>query len=83
MKWKQPFFSGPMPCPRYGHAAFTYKNGLYVFGGTNEDDDFNDLTVGRLINPSNRKPLKVASTGLQGYLSGMSSTAQGNDENEA
>lgn len=29
---------------------------LYVFGGKNEEQDFNDLKVMKLINPSERKP---------------------------
>lgn len=29
---------------------------LYVFGGKNEEQDFNDLKVMKLINPSERQP---------------------------
>lgn len=31
---------------------------LYVFGGKNEEQDFNDLKVMKLINPSERQPGK-------------------------
>lgn len=29
---------------------------LYVFGGKNEEEEFNDLKVMKLINPSERQP---------------------------
>ncbi|XP_071953412.1 uncharacterized protein [Antedon mediterranea] len=59
LKWKQPFFISEPPTNRFNHSAIIYKNHLYVIYGTNEDDDLFDVSVTRLINPSQRKPLKL------------------------
>ncbi|XP_022105530.1 rho GTPase-activating protein gacHH-like [Acanthaster planci] len=70
MKWKRPFYSGNPPCRRFGHVACTYLNHLYIFGGTNEDMDYNDVKAAKLINPSSRKPLKVSPELLHDVLYG-------------
>ncbi|XP_071799672.1 uncharacterized protein [Asterias amurensis] len=70
MKWKRPFYSGSPASRRFGHVACTFLNYLYVFGGTNEDMDYNDVKVAKLINPSNRKPLKVSPELLHTVLYG-------------
>ncbi|XP_043951948.1 uncharacterized protein LOC122819345 [Gambusia affinis] len=69
MKWKVPLYVGIPPARRHGHAAFILHSHLYVFGGKNEEQDFNDLKVMKLINPSERKPVMkeiLSEFGLQG-----------------
>lgn len=39
---------------------------MYVFGGRNEEQEFNDLKIMRLINPSERQPGKTV-TQLRSY----------------
>uniref|UniRef100_A0A3Q2FMA0 Rab9 effector protein with kelch motifs n=1 Tax=Cyprinodon variegatus TaxID=28743 RepID=A0A3Q2FMA0_CYPVA len=56
MKWKVPLYVGIPPARRHGHAAFILHSHLYIFGGRNEEQDFNDLKVMKLINPSERQP---------------------------
>ncbi|XP_015247223.1 PREDICTED: rab9 effector protein with kelch motifs-like [Cyprinodon variegatus] len=59
MKWKVPLYVGIPPARRHGHAAFILHSHLYIFGGRNEEQDFNDLKVMKLINPSERQPGKL------------------------
>ncbi|KAM4720118.1 uncharacterized protein FYW61_015674 [Anableps anableps] len=69
MKWKVPLYVGIPPARRHGHAAFILHSHLYVFGGKNEEQDFNDLNVMKLINPSERQPVMkeiLSEFGLQG-----------------
>ncbi|KAA8584612.1 hypothetical protein FQN60_008397, partial [Etheostoma spectabile] len=57
MKWKVPLYVGIPPARRHGHTAFILHSHLYVFGGKNEEQEFNDLKVMKLINPSERQPV--------------------------
>ncbi|XP_054878269.1 rab9 effector protein with kelch motifs-like [Poeciliopsis prolifica] len=69
MKWKVPLYVGIPPARRHGHAAFILHSHLYVFGGKNEEQEFNDLKVMKLINPSERQPVMkeiLSEFGLQG-----------------
>ncbi|KAF7648911.1 hypothetical protein LDENG_00150020 [Lucifuga dentata] len=69
MKWKVPLYVGIPPARRHGHAAFVLHGHLYVFGGKNEEEEFNDLKVMKLINPSERQPVMkeiLSEFGLQG-----------------
>uniref|UniRef100_A0A3P8TYH5 Zmp:0000001301 n=1 Tax=Amphiprion percula TaxID=161767 RepID=A0A3P8TYH5_AMPPE len=68
MKWKVPLYVGIPPSRRHAHTAFILHSHLYVFGGKNEEQDFNDLKVMKLINPSERQPMKeiLSEFGLQG-----------------
>ncbi|XP_045922425.1 rab9 effector protein with kelch motifs [Micropterus dolomieu] len=69
MKWKVPLYVGIPPARRHGHAAFILHSHLYVFGGKNEEQEFNDLKVMKLINPSERQPVMkeiLSDFGLQG-----------------
>ncbi|XP_074547020.1 uncharacterized protein LOC141805730 [Halichoeres trimaculatus] len=69
MKWKVPLYVGIPPARRHGHTAFILHSHLYVFGGKNEEQDFNDLKVMKLINPSERQPVMkeiLSEFGLQG-----------------
>ncbi|XP_023265474.1 kelch domain-containing protein 3-like [Seriola lalandi dorsalis] len=69
MKWKVPLYVGIPPARRHGHTAFILHGHLYVFGGKNEEQEFNDLKVMRLINPSERQPVMkeiLSEFGLQG-----------------
>uniref|UniRef100_A0A3Q2VSC2 Zmp:0000001301 n=1 Tax=Haplochromis burtoni TaxID=8153 RepID=A0A3Q2VSC2_HAPBU len=67
-KWKVPLYVGIPPTRRHGHTAFILHSHLYVFGGKNEEQNFNDLKVMKLINPSERQPMKeiLSEFGLQG-----------------
>ncbi|XP_054600643.2 rab9 effector protein with kelch motifs [Nothobranchius furzeri] len=68
-KWKVPLYVGIPPTRRHGHAAFILHSHLYVFGGRNEEQDFGDLKVMKLINPSERQPVMkeiLSEFGLQG-----------------
>ncbi|XP_062291278.1 rab9 effector protein with kelch motifs [Scomber scombrus] len=69
MKWKVPLYVGIPPARRYGHTAFILHSHLYIFGGKNEEQEFNDLKVMKLINPSERQPVMkeiLSEFGLQG-----------------
>ncbi|XP_051794829.1 uncharacterized protein zmp:0000001301 [Acanthochromis polyacanthus] len=69
MKWKVPLYVGIPPTRRHAHTAFILHSHLYVFGGKNEEQDFNDLKVMKLINPSERQPVMkeiLSEFGLQG-----------------
>ncbi|XP_063746443.1 uncharacterized protein zmp:0000001301 [Eleginops maclovinus] len=69
MKWKVPLYVGIPPARRHGHTAFILHSHLYVFGGKNEEQEFNDLKVMKLINPSERQPVMkeiLSEFGLQG-----------------
>ncbi|XP_040915701.1 rab9 effector protein with kelch motifs [Toxotes jaculatrix] len=69
MKWKLPLYVGIPPARRHGHTAFILHSHLYVFGGKNEEQEFNDLKVMKLINPSERQPVMkeiLSEFGLQG-----------------
>ncbi|XP_031711658.1 rab9 effector protein with kelch motifs [Anarrhichthys ocellatus] len=69
MKWKVPLYIGIPPARRHGHSAFILHSRLYVFGGKNEEQEFNDLKVMKLINPSERQPVMkeiLSEFGLQG-----------------
>ncbi|XP_060917881.1 rab9 effector protein with kelch motifs [Labrus mixtus] len=69
MKWKVPLYVGIPPARRYGHTAFILHSHLFVFGGKNEEQEFNDLKGMKLINPSERQPVMkeiLSEFGLQG-----------------
>uniref|UniRef100_A0A3Q3ICT2 Rab9 effector protein with kelch motifs n=1 Tax=Monopterus albus TaxID=43700 RepID=A0A3Q3ICT2_MONAL len=69
MKWKVPLYIGIPPARRHGHTAFILHSHLYIFGGKNEEQEFNDLKVMKLINPSERQPVMkeiLSEFGLQG-----------------
>ncbi|KAM8744233.1 uncharacterized protein AB9X84_018278 isoform 1-T3 [Acanthopagrus schlegelii] len=69
MKWKVPLYVGIPPSQRNGHTAFILHSHLFVFGGKNEEQEFNDLKVMKLINPSERQPVMkeiLSEFGLQG-----------------
>ncbi|XP_062870823.1 rab9 effector protein with kelch motifs [Trichomycterus rosablanca] len=69
IKWKVPLYVGIPPARRHGHSVFIIHSHLYVFGGKNEEQDFNDLKIMKLINPSERQPVMkeiLSEFGLQG-----------------
>ncbi|XP_029693998.1 kelch domain-containing protein 3-like isoform X5 [Takifugu rubripes] len=69
MKWKVPLYIGVPPAHRHGHTAFIFHSHLFVFGGKNEEQEFNDLKVMKLINPSERQPVMkeiLSEFGLRG-----------------
>ncbi|CAL8280105.1 unnamed protein product [Merluccius merluccius] len=69
LKWKVPLYVGIPPARRHGHTAFVLHSHLYIFGGKNEEEEFNDLKVMKLINPSERQPVMkeiLSEFGLQG-----------------
>ncbi|XP_068190075.1 rab9 effector protein with kelch motifs [Antennarius striatus] len=69
MKWKVPLYVGIPPARRHGHTTFILHSHLFVFGGTNEEQEFNDLRVMKIINPSERQPVMkeiLSEFGLQG-----------------
>nr|XP_057915674.1 uncharacterized protein zmp:0000001301 [Doryrhamphus excisus] len=69
LKWKVPLYVGIPPARRNGHIAFIVHSHLYIFGGKNEGQEFNDLKVMKLINPSERQPVMkeiLSEFGLQG-----------------
>ncbi|XP_072173191.1 uncharacterized protein [Diadema setosum] len=80
-KWKRPFFSGCTPARRSGHTAFIHRNKLMIIGGSNEDSDFNDVHVAKLINPSKRQPLKVSANRMHEFLSTLEDSATGPSTN--
>uniref|UniRef100_A0A3B1IRN8 Rab9 effector protein with kelch motifs n=1 Tax=Astyanax mexicanus TaxID=7994 RepID=A0A3B1IRN8_ASTMX len=68
MKWKVPLYVGIPPTGRFSHAAFILHSHIYIFGGKNEEQEFGDLKIMKLINPSERQPMKeiLSEFGLQG-----------------
>uniref|UniRef100_UPI003AAF859A uncharacterized protein n=1 Tax=Centroberyx gerrardi TaxID=166262 RepID=UPI003AAF859A len=77
MKWKVPLYVGIPPARRHGHTAFILHSHLYIFGGKNEEQEFNDLKVMKLINPSERQPVMkeiLSEFGLQGVSHGFAPT---------
>ncbi|XP_021478389.1 tip elongation aberrant protein 1 isoform X2 [Oncorhynchus mykiss] len=74
MKWKVPLYVGIPPARRHDHTAFILHSHIYVFGGKNEEQEFNDLKVMKLINPSERQPVMkqiLSEFGLQGVSHGF------------
>ncbi|XP_067838423.1 rab9 effector protein with kelch motifs [Heptranchias perlo] len=57
IKWKMPLYVGISPAHRHSHAAFILHSHLYIFGGVNEKQEFNDIKAMKLINPSDRQPI--------------------------
>ncbi|XP_062340286.1 uncharacterized protein zmp:0000001301 [Osmerus eperlanus] len=77
MKWKVPLYVGIPPARRHGHTAFILHSHMYIFGGKNEEQEFNDLKVMKLINPSERQPVMkdiLSEFGLQGVSHGFAPT---------
>ncbi|XP_059400813.1 uncharacterized protein zmp:0000001301 [Carassius carassius] len=77
MKWKVPLYVGIPPSRRHRHTAFIVHSHLYVFGGKNEEQDFNDLKIMKLINPSERQPVMkeiLSEFGLQGASNSFAPT---------
>nr|XP_033784513.1 kelch domain-containing protein 3-like isoform X2 [Geotrypetes seraphini] len=73
MKWKVPLYVGIPPACRHGHAAFILHSHLFIFGGVNEEVNFNDIMGMKLINPSDRKPIMkdiLSEFGIQGISNG-------------
>ncbi|XP_069785153.1 kelch domain-containing protein 3 [Narcine bancroftii] len=56
-KWKIPLYVGIPPARRHSHTAFVLHGHLYIFGGANEEQEFNDIKTMKLINPSDRQPI--------------------------
>nr|XP_033784496.1 rab9 effector protein with kelch motifs-like isoform X1 [Geotrypetes seraphini]XP_033784505.1 rab9 effector protein with kelch motifs-like isoform X1 [Geotrypetes seraphini] len=74
MKWKVPLYVGIPPACRHGHAAFILHSHLFIFGGVNEEVNFNDIMGMKLINPSDRKPIMkdiLSEFGIQGISNGF------------
>ncbi|XP_072310375.1 uncharacterized protein [Eucyclogobius newberryi] len=70
MKWKVPLYVGLAPTRRHRHTAFVLHSHLYVFGGRDQDQDFNELKIMKLINPSERQPVMkefLSEFGLHGF----------------
>ncbi|KAM4706742.1 uncharacterized protein O3C94_000288 [Discoglossus pictus] len=77
MKWKLPLYFGIPPAYRYSHTAFILHSQLFVFGGRNEEEDFNDVMGMKLINPSDRQPIMkdiLSECGIQGIGNGFTPT---------
>ncbi|XP_069481769.1 kelch domain-containing protein 3-like [Ambystoma mexicanum] len=77
MKWKMPLYVGIPPACRYGHSAFVLHSHLFIFGGANEEDEFNDIMAMKLINPSDRQPIMkeiLSEFGIQGVSNGFTPT---------
>uniref|UniRef100_A0A8C5LI01 Uncharacterized protein n=1 Tax=Leptobrachium leishanense TaxID=445787 RepID=A0A8C5LI01_9ANUR len=77
MKWKMPLYFGIPPSCRYKHTAFILHNQLFIFGGRNEECDFNDVMGMKLINPSDRQPIMkdiLLECGIQGISNGFTPT---------
>ncbi|XP_066506409.1 rab9 effector protein with kelch motifs [Hoplias malabaricus] len=73
-KWKVPLYVGIPPARRYGHIAFILHSHMYVFGGKSEEQEFNDMKIMKLINPSERQPVMkeiLSEFGLQGVSNGF------------
>ncbi|XP_029474111.1 acyl-CoA-binding domain-containing protein 6-like [Rhinatrema bivittatum] len=74
MKWKVPLYVGIPPACRHSHAAFILHSHLFIFGGVNEEHNFNDIIGMKLINPSERKPIMkeiLSEFGIQGVSNGF------------
>ncbi|XP_073509233.1 kelch domain-containing protein 3-like isoform X1 [Phyllobates terribilis] len=77
MKWKMPLYFGIPPACRYKHTSFVLQSHLFVFGGRNEEKDFNDVMAMKLINPSDRQPIMkdiLLECGIQGISNGYTPT---------
>ncbi|KAG8455343.1 hypothetical protein GDO86_001516 [Hymenochirus boettgeri] len=77
MKWKKPLYFGIPPACRYSHTAFVLHSHLFIFGGRNEEDSFNDVFGMKLINPSDRQPIMkdiLLECGIQGISNGFTPT---------
>ncbi|KAG5261767.1 hypothetical protein AALO_G00288110 [Alosa alosa] len=77
MKWKVPLYVGIPPARRFNLVTFILHSHMYVFGGKNEEQEFNDLKVMKLINPSERQPVMkeiLSEFGLQGVSNGFAAT---------
>ncbi|XP_023678876.1 uncharacterized protein [Paramormyrops kingsleyae] len=77
MKWKVPLYMGIPPARRHDHTAFIIHSHMYVFGGKNEEQEFGDLKVMKLINPSERQPVMkeiLSEFGIQGVSNGFAPT---------
>ncbi|XP_043920217.1 leucine-zipper-like transcriptional regulator 1 isoform X1 [Protopterus annectens] len=77
MKWKQPLYVGISPVCRAKHTAFILHSHFYIFGGINEEQEFNDILVMKLINPSDRQPIMkeiLSEFGIQGVSHRFSPT---------
>ncbi|XP_040276233.1 uncharacterized protein LOC120991490 [Bufo bufo] len=77
MKWKMPLYFGIPPACRYKHTSFVLQSHLFVFGGRNEEKDFNDMMAMKLINPSDRQPIMkdiLLECGIQGISNGYTPT---------
>ncbi|MGH0169813.1 UNVERIFIED_CONTAM: hypothetical protein FKN15_075812 [Acipenser sinensis] len=77
MKWKVPLYVGIPPARRHGHAAFILHSHIYIIGGANEEQEFNDVKVMKLINPSERQPIMkeiLSEFGIQGVSNGFAPT---------
>lgn len=77
MKWKTPLYFGLPPACRYKHTSFVLQSHLYIFGGRNKENDFNDVMAMRLINPSERQPIMkdiLLECGIQGISNGYTPT---------
>ncbi|XP_078533511.1 uncharacterized protein LOC144819544 [Lissotriton helveticus] len=77
MKWKMPLYVGIPPACRFGHTAFVLHSQLFIFGGANEECEFNDIMAMKLINPSDRQPIMkeiLSEFGLQGVSNGFTPT---------
>ncbi|XP_075208688.1 uncharacterized protein LOC142315717 [Anomaloglossus baeobatrachus] len=76
-KWKMPLYFGVPPACRYKHTSFVLQSHLFVFGGRNEEKDFNDVMAMKLINPSDRQPIMkdiLLECGIQGISNGYTPT---------
>jgi hypothetical protein len=46
----------PAPAARYGHSAVSFENKIYIFGGSNRTDTFNDIYEYDISSNTWRKP---------------------------
>lgn len=77
MKWKMPLYFGLPPACRYKHTSFVLQSHLFIFGGRNEEKEFNDVMAMKLINPSDRQPIMkdiLLECGIQGISHGYTPT---------
>ncbi|KAM3938066.1 kelch domain-containing protein 3-like [Leptodactylus fuscus] len=77
MKWKMPLYFGIPPACRYKHTSFVLQSHLFIYGGRNEEKDFNDVMAMKLINPSDRQPIMkdiLLECGIQGISNGYTPT---------
>uniref|UniRef100_A0A668RZM0 Zmp:0000001301 n=1 Tax=Oreochromis aureus TaxID=47969 RepID=A0A668RZM0_OREAU len=69
LQWQKMEVKGESPAACSGQTLTAHHDKLYVFGGKNEEQNFNDLKVMKLINPSERQPVMkeiLSEFGLQG-----------------